>query len=69
MKPCPECVDEEIGRRMLFCKDFDLTCFSLLDPQRCKQGVSVYLGGRVYFTQPIRSICPLSDPIPDDSLS
>ena len=47
--------------RELFCKDFDLSCFDLVEADRCKQGTSAVIGRVNYFTLPVTAICPLCE--------
>jgi len=44
-----------------FCKDFDLGCFELQSPLRCRSGQCAIIDDICYFTLPLKSLCPLCD--------
>jgi len=47
----------------LFCRDFDIHCFDVPHPDYCKAGRTAIIGDTLYYTMPVRALCPLCDPI------
>ncbi len=55
--------DMDYAPKELFCKDFDISCFELIDPAGCKKGKSALIRSVYYFSLPVTAICPISDMI------
>lgn len=55
--------ETEEAPKEIFCRDFDIGCFEIPDPAGCKHGKSTVIGQTLFYTLPVKTICPLSDPI------
>ena len=54
-------VDVKADPTELFCKDFDLGCFDVQNPRRCKSGQYVVIGEIGCYSLPLTGMCPMCD--------
>ncbi len=54
--------ETEEAPKEIFCRDFDVGCFEVSDPAGCKRGKTAVIGQALFYTRPVRAICPISDP-------